>query len=44
MAPKCRDEKRIYAKKKKMSKGAADLTNGSFHVCLITKMQLKTES
>ena len=30
-------------RKKKRSKGAADLTSGSLHVCLITKMSLKTE-
>ena len=30
-------------KEKKGSKGAADLISGSFHVCLIIKMSLKTE-
>ena len=30
-------------KEKKRSKGAVDLTSGSLHVCLITKMSLKTE-
>ena len=30
-------------KEKKGSKGAADLTSGFLHVCLITKMPLETE-
>ena len=30
-------------RKKKRSKGVADLTSESLHVCLITKMPLKTE-
>ena len=36
-------EEQWRRKKKKGSKGAADLTSGSLHVCLITKMPLKTE-
>ena len=38
-----RKKKSGEERKKKWSKGAADLTSGSLHVCLITKMPLKTE-
>ena len=36
-------KERWRRKGKKGSKGAADLTSGSLHVCLITKIPLKTE-
>ena len=38
-----RRKKNGEERKKKRSKGAADLTSRFLHVCLITKMSLKTE-